>query len=167
MKTIFPPVRTPTQGIADGRRQPSPFSRPTASNALTVGSLNVIVDGVFQAGATLVTPLGNTLTITGYNAATGVISYTYTLGAAETHPSGAGENSLFEDFLVTLTDEDGDVDTDTLSVNIVDDVPTARMIRTPSVGGVATGNVITDGRPATSSTATPTPPTRSAPTMPH
>ena len=92
--------------------------------SLTVGSLNVIVDGVFQGGA-LVTPLGNTLTITGYDAATGVVSYSYTLGAAETHPSGAGENSLFEDFLVTLTDEDGDVDTDTLSVNIVDDVPTA------------------------------------------
>ena len=47
-------------------------------------------------------------------------------GAAETHASGAGENSLFENFPVTLTDEDGDVDTDTLSVNIVDDVPTAR-----------------------------------------
>ena len=52
----------------------------------------------------MVTPLGNTLTITGYNAATGVVSYTYTLGAAETHASGAGENSLFENFPVTLTD---------------------------------------------------------------
>ena len=71
---------------------------PDGVNDLTVGSLNVIVDGVFQAGASMVTPLGNTLTITGYNAATGVISYTYTLGAAETHASGAGENSLFEEF---------------------------------------------------------------------
>jgi VCBS repeat-containing protein len=100
------------------------ISAPDGVASLTVGSLNVIVDGLFQGGA-LVTPLGNMLTITGYDAATGVVSYSYALGAAETHPNGAGENSLFEDFLVTLTDEDGDVDTDTLSVNVIDDVPTA------------------------------------------
>ena len=100
------------------------ISAPDGVASLTVGSLNVIVDGLFQGGV-LVTPLGNVLTITAYDAATGLVSYSYTLGAAETHPNGAGENSLFEDFLVTLTDEDGDVDTDTLSVNIIDDVPTA------------------------------------------
>ena len=52
----------------------------------------------------------------------------------ETHASGAGENSLFEDFLVTLTDQDGDIDTATLSVDIVDDVPTARADTDTSVG---------------------------------
>ncbi|MWV14285.1 type I secretion C-terminal target domain-containing protein, partial [Pseudomonas sp. R-28-1W-6] len=35
-----------------------------------------------------------------------------------------GQNSLFEDFAVLLTDQDGQSDSDTLSVNIVDDVPT-------------------------------------------
>ncbi|WP_417454378.1 VWA domain-containing protein, partial [Kiloniella sp.] len=67
----------------------------------------------------------NTLEITAFDAATGKVSYTYTLVDNETHATGAGENSLFEDFAVVLTDTDGDDATSTLSIQIVDDVPTA------------------------------------------
>ena len=44
------------------------------------------------------TPLGNTPTITGYNPATGLVSYSYTLNDNEAHPTANGNNSLFEDF---------------------------------------------------------------------
>jgi len=52
-----------------------------------------------------------------------VISYSYTLNDNEAHPEANGQNSLFEDFSVVLTDSDGDSASDTLSINIVDDVP--------------------------------------------
>ena len=101
------------------------ISAPDGVNDLTVGGINVIVDGVFQVGATGLSPLGNQITFTGYNAATGVVSYSYTLLDNEAHANGLGENSLFDDMAVILSDTDNDVDTDTLSIRIVDDVPTA------------------------------------------
>ncbi len=76
----------------------------------------------------ITTPFGNTLTITGYNASTGQVSYTYTLVHSETHP-GAGADSIFENLTVTVTDTDGDVSAPgTLSVQIVDDVPVAHNV---------------------------------------
>lgn len=104
------------------------ISAPDGVASLTVGGVLVVSNGVFTAPAPLVTPLGNTLTFTGYNAATGVVSYTYTLNAAETHPNANGENNLFEDFPVVLTDADPvnpDVASSTLSIQVIDDVPTA------------------------------------------
>ena len=91
---------------------------------LSVGGHQVIANGVFTA-TSFTTPLGNTLAITAYDAATGKVSYTYTLAAAEAHGAAADQNSLFEDFTVSLTDTDGDNTTGTLSVNIIDDVPAA------------------------------------------
>src|SRR5690606_33288040 len=71
-------------------------------------------------------PLGNVLTITGYDSATGVVSYSYTLSGAEQHPNGAGSNTLGEHFPVLVSDSDGDVATGSLDVIIRDDVPKAR-----------------------------------------
>ncbi len=55
--------------------------------SLTVGGEAVITNDVFTA-KTITTPLGNELKITGYDAATGVVTYTYTLLDNETHPAG-------------------------------------------------------------------------------
>ncbi|WP_240233121.1 DUF5801 repeats-in-toxin domain-containing protein [Devosia lacusdianchii] len=113
---------------------------------LTVGGLTVITNGVFTAGS-ITTPLGNTLAVTGYNAATGVVSYTYTLNDNESHANGAGANSLFEDLTVALTDQDNQTANGTLSVNIVDDVPVLAADTDSLAAGVytpATGNVLTD-----------------------
>ncbi|WP_234926152.1 retention module-containing protein, partial [Aeromonas veronii] len=103
------------------------ISAPDGVQTLSVGGINIVVNGVVAgfplSGVT--TPLGNTLTITGYNPATGLVSYSYTLNDNETHPTANGNNSLFEDFAVSLIDSDGDSATNTLSVKIVDDVPTA------------------------------------------
>jgi VCBS repeat-containing protein len=99
------------------------ISAPDGVDDLTVGGIAVIVNGVFQSGATGTTPEGHTIAFTGYNAATGVVSYSYTLLFREAHPAGAGENNLFDNLPVVLTDEDGDQATDTLSIRIIDDVP--------------------------------------------
>ena len=99
------------------------ISAPDGVDDVTVGGQPVITNGVF-APISFATPLGNTLAITGYSPSTGVITYTYTL-ARLTHPTGDGQNSLFENFLVTLTDTDGSSASATLSAGIVDDVPAA------------------------------------------
>ncbi|EIM71587.1 hypothetical protein A33O_23770, partial [Nitratireductor aquibiodomus RA22] len=122
------------------------ISSPDGIASLTIGGQSFITNGVFTAGS-VTTGLGNTLNVTGYDAGTGVVSYSYTLVDNETHGTGAGENDLFEDFAVVLTDQDGQSANDVLSVKIVDDVPEA-MADTDSIGagqfGPAAGNVITD-----------------------
>jgi len=64
-----------------------------------------------------------TLTITAYNAATGVATYSYTLTSSSTDVANALETDRF-----TLTTSDGTVSSTpaTITIEIVDDVPTAR-----------------------------------------
>ncbi|MGN8345835.1 retention module-containing protein, partial [Pseudomonas sp. SMV71] len=101
-------------------------SAPDGLSSLSIGGISVIANGV-PAGfpQTITSPLGNTLTITGYDPATGVVGYTYTLTDNETHPAGGGANSITEQFAVVAVDTDGDTATGTLDVNITDDVPQA------------------------------------------
>ncbi|WLH02720.1 retention module-containing protein [Pseudomonas beijingensis] len=101
-------------------------SAPDGLSSLSIGGINVISGGV-PAGfpQTITSALGNTLTITGYDPATGVVSYTYTLTDNETHPAGGGANNITEQFPVVAVDTDGDTATGTLDVNITDDVPQA------------------------------------------
>ncbi|MGK0133890.1 hypothetical protein, partial [Pseudomonas aeruginosa] len=90
------------------------------------GGISVVSGGVAASfPQSITTALGNTLTITGYNPATGVISYSYTLLDNETHANGDGANSLTEHFTVTATDTDGSTASGSLDVNIVDDLPKA------------------------------------------
>ncbi|SUA56614.1 T1SS-143 repeat domain [Oligella ureolytica] len=112
---------------ADGLRGNGTFTikSPDGVKSLTIGGVTFIADGKLVAGAKLTTPFGNELTVTGYDPATGVVSYSYLLTGNEKHPAGDGTNSLFENLPIVLTDNDGDKATDTLSVQIVDDVPTA------------------------------------------
>jgi T1SS-143 domain-containing protein len=126
------------------------ISAPDGVKTLSVGGINIVVNGVVAgfplSGVT--TPLGNTLTITGYNPATGLVSYSYTLNDNEAHPTANGNNSLFEDFAVSLVDSDGDSASNTLSVQIVDDVPTAvsdvNLTAASENNLVLNGNVITN-----------------------
>ncbi|MBZ9892090.1 hypothetical protein LB559_29600, partial [Mesorhizobium sp. BR1-1-3] len=117
----------------------APDTSETGTGAFTVTSADGIgkltIAGQDISGAALAdsaanpvsitTPFGNTLTINGYDASTGQVSYIYTLVHNEPHP-GAGTDSIFENLTVTVTDTDGDVSLPgTLSVQIIDDVPTA------------------------------------------
>ena len=93
---------------------------------LSVGGLNVVVGGVSTGfPQSIVTPLGSTLTITGFDATTGVVSYSYTLADNETHANADGANSLSEQFAVTVVDDNGTTANASLDVNIVDDLPNA------------------------------------------
>ncbi|MCL6700766.1 retention module-containing protein [Pseudomonas sp. T1.Ur] len=102
------------------------ISAPDGLSSLSIGGINVITGGV-PAGfpQSVTSPLGNTLTVTGYDPATGVVSYSYTLNDNETHPAGGGANSISEQFPVVAVDTDGDTANGTLDVNITDDVPQA------------------------------------------
>jgi len=61
-----------------------------------------------------------TLTITGYDAATGVVSYSYTLSSA-VHNTTAAEEQATDTFTVTVKDGDGDTGTGSIVVTIADD----------------------------------------------
>ncbi|MGE8066349.1 retention module-containing protein, partial [Pseudomonas sp. NPDC089569] len=102
------------------------ITAPDGVQTLSIGGINVVVGGV-SAGfpQSIVTPMGSTLTITGFNAATGVVSYSYTLTDNEAHPTANGANNLSEHFNVTVVDDNGTTANGSLNVNIVDDVPKA------------------------------------------
>ncbi|RUV23372.1 Ig-like domain-containing protein, partial [Mesorhizobium sp. M7A.F.Ca.MR.245.00.0.0] len=119
-------------------------SSPDGINSLAIDGNAFITNGVFTAGS-FTTAFGNTLNVTAYNAATGQVSYTYTLLDNEAHDPIQGQNNLFENFTITLTDQDGQSDSGTLAVNILDDVPTA-VANSNSVaeGGIVSGNVLTN-----------------------
>ena len=111
---------------------------------LSVGGIAVVSGGV-AAGfpQSIVTPLGSTLTITGYNPATGVVSYSYTLVDNETHPNANGANSITENFNVVATDTDGSTASGQINVNIVDDLPSAHPdSASVAEGGTVSGNVL-------------------------
>ncbi|SMQ60375.1 type I secretion C-terminal target domain (VC_A0849 subclass) [Devosia lucknowensis] len=122
-------------------------SAPDGIASLAIGGQAVITNGVFTS-ATITSALGNTLKVTGYDASTGVVTYKYTLNDNEAHPTGAGENLLFDDFSVVLKDDNNDTVSTTLSVKIVDDVPLANAdVASVVEGGTVSGNVLTDGTP--------------------
>ena len=74
--------------------QPGTFtiSSPDGIKSLTIDGHTVISNGVFTATSFTTSTLGNTLSVTGYDAATGVVKDSYTLLDNKTHATGAGTN---------------------------------------------------------------------------
>ncbi|WP_027054993.1 beta strand repeat-containing protein, partial [Mesorhizobium erdmanii] len=155
------PASSGSEGSGEAQN-PAPNSDQSETNTGTFtitspdGVASLTIAGQVISGAALAnsastpieitTPLGNTLTISGYDASTGQVSYSYTLVHSAAHP-GTGTDSIFDNMAVTVTDTDGDVSAPgTLSVQIVDDVPTANADAN-SVGAGShaqiSGNVIT------------------------
>ncbi|QPC91687.1 S-layer family protein [Mesorhizobium sp. INR15] len=123
------------------------ITSPDGIGSITVNGQVITAAALANSAAVhidVTTPLGNTLTITGFSA--GQVSYTYTLLDNETHPA-AGTDSIFDNMTVTVTDTDGDTSLPgTLSVQIVDDVPTAHAdTNSVTEGAAVLGNVLTDG----------------------
>ncbi len=124
---------------ADGN--PSNNSDPDETTAGTIiidlpdGVDSVTINGVLVTGAIGQVIQGEfgTLTITGFNGNNILYSYTLT-------DNTSGDNT-HDDFSVVLTDDDGDTSTATLTINIIDDVPTAR----DDTDAVAQGSKSTDG----------------------
>ena len=104
------------------------ISAPDGLGTLTVNGTAISAAALANSGVSPIvigTPAGNELTIVGYNAGTGQVSYTYKLLDNETHPDGNGANALFDTMTVQLTDIHGDATSSLLSVRIEDDVPQA------------------------------------------
>lgn len=112
------------------------ISAPDGVGSLTIGGVAVIAAGVFTPA--VVSTAQGTLSITGYDAGTGVVSYTYKLNdnTLAHGPSDNGQNSVFDDFAVVLVDTDGDTAQATLSVQIVDDVPVIASMNDLTINGV-------------------------------
>jgi VCBS repeat-containing protein len=105
---------------------------PDGLNNVTIGTAQVMTNGVFTPGLTTSSPLG-TVTITGFTPVTaadgsvigGTFSYSYTLADNTlTHPL-AGEDTVSDSFAVTVTDSDGSTANASLDITVIDDVPTA------------------------------------------
>ncbi|MBD1590011.1 VWA domain-containing protein, partial [Pseudomonas typographi] len=114
----------------DGRSVGGTFqvSAPDGLQSLTVGGVDVVKDGqVVEFGtsaSSASTPYG-TFTVTGFDAASGTVFYTYTLERAADHPSGDGANSVLDNIGIVATDSDGDNTSGQLHIKIVDDTPSA------------------------------------------
>ncbi|RAU56017.1 retention module-containing protein [Pseudomonas sp. RIT412] len=121
---------------------------PDGLQTLTVGGINVIENGVpITSPQSTTLPSGNTLTITGYNPATGEVSYTYTLNGAQTHNQGDG-TSVNDPISVHAVDSDGDVADGTVVVKILDDTPHAHCdIGNVAAGGEVSGNLLLNDSP--------------------
>jgi hypothetical protein len=117
-------------------------SDPAADSETTAGTVTILakdgVSAVTIAGIAVdLDTIGNTpvihgtfgdLTVTGWNPASGELSYSYTLNQANPDHSAAAGNDIIpgEDFTVVATDGDGDPSPAAhIVISIVDDVPTA------------------------------------------
>ncbi len=125
-------------------------SNPSATSETTTGTISVSAkDGltsvsiggtvITQASLvnssftpiTIITPKGS-LVVDGFTQpdgtqqdGSGTIHYTYTLSATQAHATGAGNNEVTDSIALIVTDRNSIVANGTLSVTIVDDVPTA------------------------------------------
>ena len=116
------------------------FNSPDGLASITINGVTVDPNGLPQ---TVVSDETGTLVITDvtYDPVTGdgTISYEYTLG-----DNTSGEDTSV-DFEIVITDLDGDTASDTLTIDIVDDVPTANAdTNSVTEGASVGGNVLTD-----------------------
>ncbi|MGQ7248413.1 Ig-like domain-containing protein [Halomonas sp. V046] len=121
----------------------------TSLDSVTIGGTLISVADLLASGESPITITGEfgTLVISGFEKATGNVSYVYTLGEVADHSQGA----VNDGFVIGVTDVDGDITANagTLAFAVIDDTPTAAADRdeTINVGNqpssVADGNVLT------------------------
>ncbi|MCP5006768.1 MAG: hypothetical protein GY941_22915, partial [Planctomycetes bacterium] len=70
----------------------------------------------FTSGTVDVTTTNGTISITNYDAGTGIVSYTYTVDANQTHADADGNNEITDAIALQVTDSDGDVGNGTLNI---------------------------------------------------
>nr|WP_315900695.1 VCBS domain-containing protein [Halomonas sp. DP5Y7-2] len=109
-------------------------SGETVTGTFTVGGsagiAGVTVAGIDVTGATQANPVvittgtQGTLTITGFNAATGEFSYSYTETGGPAEHNAANDN-IVDSFAIVVTDNEGDTASDSLDIQILDTAPQA------------------------------------------
>lgn len=135
-------------GLADGSQAGQDDAPTTASGSLSInapdGVASIVIGGVvvFEKGAltgnTVSTDEG-TLTVTGFDTVTGELTFTYKLNDNTTEHDAAGIDNVSHDLAVTVTDVDGSTAESTITVNVVDDVPTLTVAGDSFNGAYGTG----------------------------
>ncbi|ABV38742.1 hypothetical protein Ssed_4138 [Shewanella sediminis HAW-EB3] len=98
------------------------LAAPNGISLLVINGVEVFSGGVF-AGPIAITSASGTLNITGYDTATGVLSYSYTLNSAVDHSAADPQADTFD---VSLTDILGNNTTSTITANLLDDAPSGQ-----------------------------------------
>jgi hypothetical protein len=124
------------------------ISAPHGIESISIGGTTVDLGDPGKT-ATIAGAYGD-LTITGWDPTTGTLDYSYTLADNYHHDPIQGPNvaTSADQFSVTVTDKDGQSAGGTVSIDIVDDVPTARADdATTCACGDASGNVLANDTP--------------------
>ncbi|ABV38741.1 putative outer membrane adhesin like protein [Shewanella sediminis HAW-EB3] len=98
------------------------LAAPNEISLLVINGVEVFTGGVF-AGPVAITSASGTLNITGFDAATGILSYSYTLNSAADHSTA---DLQADTFAVSLTDILGNNTTSTITANLLDDAPSGQ-----------------------------------------
>ncbi|WP_223879717.1 Ig-like domain-containing protein, partial [Dechloromonas sp. CZR5] len=139
---------------------------PDGLSSVTVGGTTLTAAQLATLGSTPVTinTGEGSLVLTGYNAGTGALSYTYTLTAAQNQP-GATESS--DTITLSVVDAGGATSSGTLTVQIVDSTPTAvadtASITEDAAPNTVSGNVYSNDNLGADTRATPV--TAASPTL--
>src|SRR5690606_6182449 len=93
--------------------------------SLQVGTRTITAAELNDLGANpvVLTTTKGSLTLTGYDVATGKVDYSYTVNGAQDHT--AGDDSVIDSFAISITDANGQTSNDTLDVLITDTNPVA------------------------------------------
>ena len=120
---------------------------PDGLASVDVGGVTVTaaqLGNLGQAPLTITTPMGQ-ITLTGFDAATGVVRYSYTLVASQSHAGAEVTDAIG----IVVRDRDGDVTAGTLRILVLDDAPTAfndtAALSTALPGATVSGNVLGGG----------------------
>ena len=118
------------------------INAPDGVDTVVIAGVTVVDNGVLTGTLVVTTPIGK-LTVTNFDAATGVVSYSYVLTDNTTLHPLAGTDSLLSSFQVIVTDTDGSTDTASLDIKVIDDVPTASNEASQNVaeGATVTGTL--------------------------
>ncbi|VTU22034.1 cadherin-like domain-containing protein [Variovorax sp. RA8] len=97
---------------------------PDGLGNLEVAGTTLTPAQLAQLGTTAITVVTDKglLTLTGYDPATGAVTYSYTLTGRQPHAGG----EVTDDIAIVVRDRDGDTSAGRLRVLVIDDVPTAR-----------------------------------------
>ena len=122
------------------------INAPDGVATITIGSVTVLENGVFIAGTKVSTDEGY-LEVTGFNASTGRLDYTYHLTDPTREHEEDGQDKIAHELVVTVTDTDGSVGSGVILVEIVDDVPTLSVtdqidsVESGTESGTVTGQI--------------------------
>ncbi|SHI45755.1 retention module-containing protein, partial [Pollutimonas bauzanensis] len=124
------------------------ISAPAGLAFVTIGDTTLSaaqLGNVGNAPVTIQTANGQ-ITLTGFDAATGTVTYEYTVGGAQDH--SAGDDTVVDTVAITVTDSTGRQVTDNLGVHITDTNPMAasedggQLVEDSQQAGEISGNVL-------------------------